>query len=146
MIFCEQFATCHPNSRADIPYPRSRVVFWREYRHFGENETTPSLASDKSPKTGNVGAAERRLQTLIKCHSSATRFVSHPPLGALALALIVARRRSVSAERYALCHACLRACTHYFTRGRRKRIYRSRRDKRLDLSPKIRRGWNQGSR
>lgn len=55
----------------------------REYRHF--RETKRCLGADKSfQKRGNVtrrrnGAAERRLQTLIKCHSSATRFVSHPP-------------------------------------------------------------------
>lgn len=33
----------------------------------------------KNEGTSRETTAERRLQTLIKCHSSATRFVSHPP-------------------------------------------------------------------
>lgn len=75
---------------------------------------------------------ERRLQTLIKCHSSATRFVSHPPLNRLAR-IVAARKCALRALR----HACVRV--RITSRGGvEKRIYRSRRDKRLDLSPKIR--------
>jgi len=50
----------------------------------------------------NDVTAERRLQTLIKCHSSATRLVSHPPtVGALARAYFRAARKCTHARTHA---------------------------------------------